>query len=79
MQYPVGMEFDPAQMRNVMDDFWALFSGIAINKFFHAVFSGWARRRVRDRCQLLHALEAPQTATSPSSRSERLHGSGLSD
>ena len=41
MQYPVGMEFDPAQMRNVMDDFWALFSGIAINKFFHAVFSGW--------------------------------------
>ena len=37
MQYPVGMEFDPAQMRNVMDDFWALFSGIAINKFFHAV------------------------------------------
>ncbi len=42
MQYPVGMEFDPAQMRNVMDDFWALFSGIAVNKFFHAVFSGWA-------------------------------------
>lgn len=42
MQYPVGMEFDPAQMRNVMTDFWALFSGIAVNKFFHAVFSGWA-------------------------------------
>lgn len=42
MQYPVGMEFDPAQMRNVMDDFWALFSGVAVNKFFHAVFSGWA-------------------------------------
>lgn len=42
MQYPVGMEFDPAQMRNVMDNFGALFSGIAINKFFHAVFSGWA-------------------------------------
>lgn len=42
MQYPVGMEFDPAQMRNVMNDFWALFSGIAVNKFFHAVFSGWA-------------------------------------
>lgn len=42
MQYPVGMEFDPAQMRNVMTDFWALFSPIAINKFFHAVFSGWA-------------------------------------
>ena len=42
MQYPVGMEFDPAQMRNVMNDFWALVSGIAVNKFFHAVFSGWA-------------------------------------
>lgn len=42
MQYPVGMEFDPVQMRNVMDNFWALLSGIAINKFFHAVFSGWA-------------------------------------
>lgn len=42
MQYPVGMEFDPDQMRNVMTDFWALFSGVAVNKFFHAVFSGWA-------------------------------------
>lgn len=42
MQYPVGMEFDPEQMRNVMNDFWALFSGVAINKFFHAVLSGWA-------------------------------------
>lgn len=42
MQYPVGMEFDPDQMRNVMDNFWALFSGIAVNKFFHSVFSGWA-------------------------------------
>ena len=42
MQYPVGMEFDPAQMRNVMDNFWALFSGVAVNKFFHTVLSGWA-------------------------------------
>ncbi len=42
MQYPVGMRFDPEQTRNVMDNFWALFSGIAVNKFFHAVFSGWA-------------------------------------
>lgn len=42
MQYPVGMEFDPAQMRNVMNDFWALFSPVALNKFFHAVLSGWA-------------------------------------
>ncbi|MDE5629539.1 MAG: cytochrome ubiquinol oxidase subunit I [Muribaculaceae bacterium] len=42
MQYPVGMEFDPAQMRNVMTDFFAVaLSPVAINKFFHAVFSGW--------------------------------------
>ncbi|MDE6755392.1 MAG: cytochrome ubiquinol oxidase subunit I [Muribaculaceae bacterium] len=42
MQYPTGMEFDPSQMRNVMDNFWELFSGIAVNKYMHAVFSGWA-------------------------------------
>lgn len=43
MQSPVGMEFDPSQMRNVMTDFWALvLSPVAVNKFFHAVFSGWA-------------------------------------
>lgn len=42
MQYPVGMEFDPAQMRNIMDNFWAVvFSPVAVHKFFHAVFSGW--------------------------------------
>ncbi|MDE5689795.1 MAG: cytochrome ubiquinol oxidase subunit I, partial [Duncaniella sp.] len=42
MQYPVGMEFDPAQMRNIMDDFWAVvLSPVAIHKFFHAVMSGW--------------------------------------
>lgn len=42
MQYPVGMEFDPAQMRNVMSDFWAVaLSPVAVNKFFHAVFDGW--------------------------------------
>ena len=42
MQYPVGMEFDPGQMRNIMDDFWAVaLSPVAINKFFHAVFDGW--------------------------------------
>ena len=42
MQYPVGMEFDPAQMRNVMDNFWEVaFSPVAVNKFFHAVLSGW--------------------------------------
>ena len=42
MQNPVGMEFDPAQMRNVMDNFWAVaFNGVSMNKFFHAVTSGW--------------------------------------
>ena len=43
MQSPVGMKFDPSQMRNVMDNFMAVaFSPVAVNKFFHAVFSGWA-------------------------------------
>lgn len=43
MQYPVGMEFDPAQMRNVMDNFWEVaLSPVAMHKFCHAVFSGWA-------------------------------------
>lgn len=43
MQYPAGMVFDPAQMRNVMDNFWDVaLSPVAINKFFHAVTSGWA-------------------------------------
>lgn len=42
MQYPVGMEFDPEQMRNVMNDFWALvLSPVAINKIIHSIFSGW--------------------------------------
>ena len=41
MQYPVGMEFDPAQMRNVMDNRDVVLSPVAINKFFHAVFDGW--------------------------------------
>lgn len=43
MQNPVGMVFDPDQMRNVMNDFWSLvFNAVAMNKFFHTVFSGWA-------------------------------------
>lgn len=43
MQNPVGMTFDPAQMRNVMTDFQAVaLNPVAVNKFFHAVFSGWA-------------------------------------
>ncbi len=42
MQYPVGMEFDPGQMRNVMDNFWEVtLSPVAINKFLHTVFDGW--------------------------------------
>lgn len=42
MQNPVGMRFDPEQMRNVMDNFWAVaFNSVSMNKFFHAVFSGW--------------------------------------
>lgn len=42
MQYPVGMEFDPGQMRNVMSSFSDVaLSPIAVQKFFHAVFSGW--------------------------------------
>lgn len=42
MQYPVGMEFDPAQMRNIMNDFWALvLSPVATNKVVHSVLSGW--------------------------------------
>ncbi len=42
MQNPVGMEFDPEQMRNVMVDFWAVaINGVSMNKFFHAVASGW--------------------------------------
>lgn len=42
MQNPVGMRFDPAQMRNVMDNFFEVaFNPVAMNKFFHAVFSGW--------------------------------------
>ncbi|MCM1115941.1 MAG: cytochrome ubiquinol oxidase subunit I [Pseudoflavonifractor sp.] len=42
MQYPAGMEFDPAQMRNVMDSFTDVaLSPVAINKFCHAVMSGW--------------------------------------
>jgi len=42
MQNPVGMRFDPEQMRNVMDNFWTVaFNPVSMNKFFHAVASGW--------------------------------------
>ena len=40
MQHPVGMEFNPDQMRNVMTDFLAVaFSPVAVNKFCHTVLS----------------------------------------
>lgn len=43
MQHPIGMEFNPETVRNEMVDFWAIaLSPVAINKFFHAVLSGWA-------------------------------------
>lgn len=42
MQYPAGCTFDMEQVRNVMTDFWAIISPVALNKFFHAVMSGWA-------------------------------------
>ncbi len=42
MQHPVGMEFDPAQMRNVMVSFSDVaLNEVAVSKFFHAVFSSW--------------------------------------
>ncbi len=42
MQHPAGMEFDPAQMRNVMVSFSDVaLNPAAVSKFFHAVFSGW--------------------------------------
>lgn len=42
MQYPVGMNFNPDTVRNEMADFWAVaLSPVAVNKFFHAVLSGW--------------------------------------
>lgn len=43
MQYPVGMTFNPATMRNEMTDFWAVaLSPVAINKLLHAVTEAWA-------------------------------------
>lgn len=42
MQNPVGMEFNPATVRNEMLDFFAVaFSHTAIIKFAHTVLSGW--------------------------------------
>lgn len=42
MQYPVGMEFNPDTVRNEMVNFAAVAtSPVAVNKFFHAVLSGW--------------------------------------
>ena len=42
MQHPAGMEFDPAQMRNVMVSFKEVaLNEAAVSKFLHAVFSSW--------------------------------------
>lgn len=42
MQNPVGTQFDPDQMRNIMTDFGAVvMNPVAIHKFLHAVTSGW--------------------------------------
>ncbi len=42
IQYPAGMVFNPDTVRNEMHDFWAVvFSPVALNKFIHAVLSGW--------------------------------------
>ena len=42
MQHPVGMQFNPDTVRNEMVSFWEVaLSPVAINKFFHAVLSGW--------------------------------------
>ena len=42
MQYPVGMEFNADQMRNVMVSFSDVaLSPVAVNKFFHTVLASW--------------------------------------
>lgn len=42
MQNPTGVAFDPAEMRNVMTDFWAVvLNPVAVHKFIHAVANGW--------------------------------------
>jgi cytochrome bd ubiquinol oxidase subunit I len=42
MQNPVGMVFNPETARNEMVDFWAvLFNQVAIDKFLHAISSGF--------------------------------------
>lgn len=42
MQYPVGMKFNPDTVRNEMANFWEVaLSPVAIDKFIHAVLSGW--------------------------------------
>ncbi len=42
MQYPVGMYFNPDTARSEMINFWeVLLSPVAVNKFLHAIFSGY--------------------------------------
>jgi len=42
MQYPAGMTFNPDTVRGEMNSFAAVaLSPVAVNKFFHTVFSAW--------------------------------------
>ncbi len=42
MQNPIGTDFNAATVRHEMTNFWAIAgSPVAVNKFFHAVLSGW--------------------------------------
>ena len=42
MQYPAGTSFNPDTVRSEMTDFAAVaLSPVAVNKFFHTVFSAW--------------------------------------
>lgn len=41
MQFPVGMRFNVDTARNEMVDFWGIINPMAINKFFHAILSGF--------------------------------------
>jgi cytochrome d ubiquinol oxidase subunit I len=42
MQYPAGMSFNPDTVRSEMTSFAAVaLSPVAVNKFFHTVFSAW--------------------------------------
>ena len=47
MQLPVGMQFNPETARNEMINFWdILFSPVAVNKFLHAITSGFVHASI---------------------------------